>query len=145
MSECGISRDTLEYAQAQEFLAATEDFLYPISAEKVHCHLGQCSNEACFARPFRCRYTENVVVMQGMSPGDIERARGLCASNNTCHVEPIGGEGGLVETPIRDDPVAQHIHTATPLHNKTVNNLRYYRKVFCIVTIASLVVYIWKN
>ena len=39
----------------------------------------------------------------------------------------------------------QHIHTATPLHNKTVNNLRYYRKVFCIVTIASLVVYIWKN
>lgn len=99
--------DIHDLSAASDFNAATFDFLYPVHVNKLMCHMGLCKQ--CSPQLFSCRYTENLINVTGMSDDDITKARTKCSSRNTCDTEPVGGEGGLVETPIRDDALSQNI------------------------------------
>lgn len=130
--------DILENGEAQEFLDKTFDFLYPVSADEVPCKMGMCANSMNECQPslFQCRVTENQVTISGMGDADIEKARLECAARNTCGIEPVGGEGGIIETPIRDDALAQDIYDRRAERHNKIDQLQVIR----ITLIAAAVI-----
>lgn len=94
-----------EQMQTQEFKERTADFLYP--ASDTRCRLGLCRN--CKPDNFKCKYSPYYVTISGMSESDIDEARYQCSGRSTLHVEPVGGEGGLIETPISNDPLPANL------------------------------------
>ena len=135
---CDTPRNTLEYGDAQEFLEQVEDFLYPVDVERVHCQLGLCS-VCADPSPFQCRYTENQVIIQSMDNDSIADARLVCASNNTCGIEPVGGEGGIIETPIRDDAAAQDVVGRRVDRDDQIQRLSDWRIVFIISALCATI------
>jgi hypothetical protein len=133
---CDTPRNTLEYGDAQEFLEQTFDFLYPVDVERVQCQLGLCP--ACpNANAFKCRYTENTVVLTSMDADAIANARLICASNNTCGIEPVGGEGGIIETPIRDDASAMNVVNRRAGRDTHIQNLANLRLLLILAAVLT--------
>ena len=137
---CELQRNTADFAAAEEFLAQTEDFLVPVDTNKVFCQLGICPNthRKCWPRLWKCKYSENMVHIAGMSRAAVDDARRQCRANNTCGIEPVGGEGGIIETPQRDDFLPQDIFNRQKERDQDVGYLRKYRILLVLVLIAVL-------
>ena len=98
--------DMFQENEEQEFQAKTSDFLY--ETDSPYCQMGLCGQ--CLPKPFQCKFSSYTVNMSGMSDDDISRAREMCRLRGTCDVEATGGEGGLIQHPIRDDVVGQAVY-----------------------------------
>jgi len=126
---CQAQLDIIESGEADSFMDDTFDFLYPIPKNQLACRMGLCSNTmtGCFPSYFQCRNTENLISINGMSITDINKARQECQARNTCNIEPVGGEGGLIETPIRDDHLAQNIFERDDYRRSKIRDLQLLR------------------
>ena len=143
---CEVQRNTMEYGLAEEFLAEVDDFLVPIHADKVFCQLGICPNtdHDCWPELWQCKYSENMVRISGLEDDGIRAARLECMANNTCNIEPVGGEGGLIETPQRDDFLPQDIVNRECGRDARVESLKQLRLVLivnCAIVIILLATY----
>lgn len=120
-------------AASEDFNTATFDFLYPAPINELRCRMGLAPN--CDPQPFQCRYTANQVLIHGTSESDIRQAKKECAGRGTCHIEPVGGEGGLIETPIRDAVLAQDVYGRNSNRKRHTFMLQALR-----ITIVSVII-----
>lgn len=136
---CNRPLDIHDKAEAQAFEDATFDFLYPASIDTLHCRVGLCEGIGCSPSLFKCRYSENLVRISGLTAEDVQRARVQCAARNTCDIEPVGGEGGLIETPIRDDPLPQNIVERKSMRAAQLDRLQNVR----LILVAAIVIFVF--
>ena len=121
-------------AEAHDFHNATFDFLLPAQTHHVHCRTGA---RGCSPSLFKCRHTEHLVEIDGMSQDHIDEARHQCNARNTC-IDPIGGEGSLVETPIPDDPIPANLIERPQLRETRLANLQLGRWIAVVLVVLLL-------
>ncbi len=93
----------------QQFRDATADFLDPVSDADYACNFNLCDPvRDCTPVQFKCSFGPESVTVTGTHHQDIQTARMQCAGSEDVDVEPVGGQGGMIVTPIRDDAMAEH-------------------------------------
>lgn len=123
--------------ELQKFRESTADFLEPLSDADMACNFNLCGHSGgCLPVQFKCSFGPENVTLLGTKNSDIRKARMQCAGSDDIDVEPVGGQGGMVVTPIRDDVRAEFT-----FHQK--NNRRQNKKELQILLFVMIVVAIY--
>ena len=98
-----------------DFVEATSDFLEPMSESDIACAMNVCEDNGslpqttCTPKPFKCKFGPNFVMFTAFDEDEIAQKRKECAACDDINVEPVGGQGGWIRTPIRDDVEAADV------------------------------------
>lgn len=100
-------------ADKVEFQDATVDFIEPMADDDLDCAMNICGfaenvgwyvpQDTCTPKSFKCKFGTNFVDFTNFTDSEIAQKRKECAACDDINIEPVGGQGGIIRTPIRDD------------------------------------------
>lgn len=94
----------------ENFRDQTSDFLEDMSDEQLRCNLGLGMDQPCSPTTFKCTFGPNSIEFPAASETWLEDMRSACSCGDDLNTEPVGGQGGIIQTPIRDDILASDMY-----------------------------------
>lgn len=98
-------------SERDDFVEATSDFLEVMADADLNCAMKVCGADlgGCTPKTFKCKFGTNFVEFSDFSTSEIAQKRKECIACDDINIEPVGGQGGIIRTPIRDDVEATDI------------------------------------
>ncbi len=128
-------------SQWDELLFSVSTFLEPPS--DVDIQAMKMSEDAFRNQLWKCKRSVDFVQLGGFGQDAVDDAKSQCLANDDTNAEPVGGQGGIVRTPIRDDFLPSQLFDARQERSLQREHDASIINLLIIVLVVIVVMFVW--